>query len=127
VHWLLILACTVLTVALLLKLPASASLVGASMALLLVWVLCLPMAFYSHYLMPAVALAAIAVDGRLRALLLAIGFGAMVNSVLGVDEFAGGLSGRALDVVGSCALILGLAAGFVAMARSTRAQPARAG
>ena len=116
-----------MTVALLLKLPASASLVGASMALLLVWVLCLPMAFYSHYLMPAVALAAIAVDGRLRALLLAIGFGAMVNSVLGVDEFAGGLSGRALDVVGSCALILGLAAGLVAMARSTRAQPARAG
>ena len=127
VHWLLILACTVLTVALLLKLPASASLVGASMALLLVWALCLPMAFYSHYLMPAVALAAIAVDERLRALLLAIGFGAMVNSVLGVDEFAGGLSGRALDVVGSCALILGLAAGFVAMARSTRAQAARAG
>jgi hypothetical protein len=122
----LTLAFVVLMGLVLTRMHASGPIVDASLVLTLIWLVCLPLAFYSHYLIPAVGLAAVAVDGRLRTLVLAIGFAATVNAVLGVQTFAGGLSGSALDVVGSCIVILGVVAGSVAAARGTSARPARA-
>jgi len=84
---------------------------------MLIGLLTLPMAFYSHYLMPVVALAAIASDARLRVLVLAVGLGAMVNVVLGVDTFAGGPTGLFLDVTGSVVLIAALVAGLLVVLR----------
>lgn len=74
--------------------------------------LCLPLAFYSHYLTPVIALAALASDARLRWLVLAVAFGAMVNAVLGVDSLAGGLTGAVLDITGSVVMILAVAFGI---------------
>ncbi len=95
----------------------------AATVLMLIVLLLLPLAFYSHYLMPAVALAAIAADARVRWLVLAVGAGAMINAVLGVDTFAGGPAGNALDITGSVVLLTAVAAGLVVAAKTT-AQPA---
>jgi hypothetical protein len=92
-------------------------LADVGVVLTLIVLLLLPLAFYSHYLMPAVALAAIAADGRLRWLVLFVGFGAMVNAVLGVDTFAGGPAGSVLDVTGSCVLLIAVAAGVLVASR----------
>jgi hypothetical protein len=91
----------------------------------IVGLLCLPMAFYSHYLMPVIALAALADDARIRWLVLALSFGAEINSVLGVDSFAGGPTGTVLDVIGSCVIVLTAAIGLV-LARPAWRRPARA-
>jgi hypothetical protein len=89
-----------------------------TVVLMVIVLLLLPLAFYSHYLMPAVALAAIASDRRVRWLVLAVGFGAMVNAVLGVDTFAGGPTDTVLDVTGSVVLLTAVAAGVLVATRS---------
>jgi hypothetical protein len=112
--------CAAVSVVLLRRLAASADgIVDTSVLLLLVALLCLPLAFYSHYLMPAVGLAAVAVDARLRALVLAIGCGAMINAVLGVDTFAGGPTGPLLDITGSVVLSGAVAVGLRVAVRAT--------
>ena len=99
----------------------------ASQAVLVtsVGLLCLPLAFYSHYLSAVIALAAFAADSRIRWLVLALSFGAEINSVLGVGTFAGGLTGQVLDITGSCVIAL-TAAGGLWRARTAWLQPVRA-
>jgi hypothetical protein len=92
----------------------------------LVGLLSLPMAFYSHYLMPLIAMAAVATDGRVRWLLLALSLGAEINAVLGVESLVAGLGGSYLDIVGSMVLILAILLGL-SVARAARARPVPAG
>jgi hypothetical protein len=90
-----------------------------------VGLLCLPLAFYSHYLSAVIALAAITADPRIRWLVLALTFGAEINSVLGVESFASGLTGQILDITGSCIILLAAGAGLW-LARPAWRRPARA-
>lgn len=112
------LVCLGLIAVLLRRSSATCSVPETASVLMLVVLLLLPLAFYSHYLMPVVALAAIGSDPRPRWLVLAVGFGAMANAVLGVDTFAGGPTGTVLDVTGSVVLLIAVAAGLVAAARA---------
>jgi hypothetical protein len=93
--------------------PTSARVAATGSLLILIGLLAVPMAFYSHYLTPVIALAAVAGDARLRSLVLAVSFGSMVNAVLGVDSLAGGLGGDLLDVTGSSVLIVALGVALV--------------
>jgi hypothetical protein len=93
--------------------PTPARLAATAALLVLVGVLSVPMAFYSHYLIPVIALAAVAGDARLRSLVLAVSFASMVNAVLGVDSLAGGVNGVLLDVTGSSVLIVALGIALV--------------
>lgn len=89
--------------------PVSAAALASAMAvLLLIGQLALPLAFYSHYLMAAVGLAAVGSDGRVRTVLLALSCAATVNSVLSVDSLAGGAGGALLDVIENAVLLAGV-------------------
>jgi hypothetical protein len=80
---------------------------------LLAGLLTLPLALYSHYLMPVVALAAVASDARIRSLVLAVSVGTVINAILGADSLAGGLTGDALDTLGSGIVLGSLIVGLV--------------
>jgi hypothetical protein len=84
--------------------------------LVLVGVLSTPMAFYAQYLTPAIAVAALAADRRVRALVVTLSVGAMVNSLLGVAQFAGGPHGQQLDITGTVILLSALSIGVVRFA-----------
>ncbi|HEV7663656.1 MAG TPA: hypothetical protein VGQ62_08990 [Chloroflexota bacterium] len=95
----------------------TASLAGYGALALLVGLLSTPLAFYSHYLSPVIALAALAADNRVRGLVLALSFGALVNAVLGVDQFMGGPQGDLLDVIGNVVLLAAVMVGLVRFRR----------
>jgi hypothetical protein len=124
VRLLLITTCSTLLIVCLRGVPARRPsvehLTGSAAVAVLVVLLAVPLVFYSHYLTPVIALAAVASDTRIRPLAHAISFGAMVNAVLGADSLTGGLSGHALDVVGSGVLVLMLLVGLVWMRASAR-------
>jgi hypothetical protein len=117
VRWVLIGACLGLWAVCLKQVsrgePTSARVAATGSLLILIGLLAVPMAFYSHYLTPVIALAAVAGDARLRSLVLAVSFASMVNAVLGVDSLAGGLGGDLLDVTGSSVLIVALGVALV--------------
>jgi hypothetical protein len=96
------------------------TLASTGAAVLLVVLLVVPLVFYSHYLMPVIALAAVASDARLRSVVLAISFGSLVNAVLGVDSLVGGLAGPGLDLVGSGVLCAALAVALLQVWLATR-------
>jgi len=97
---------------LLVRPPGPQRLAGTAALLLLIWHLSVPLLFYPQYLMPIVALAAVADDGRLRWLVLAVSGAAMADSVLSVDSLAGGLQGAALVQAGSLVLLAGISVGL---------------
>jgi hypothetical protein len=99
---------------LLVRPPGPQRLAGAAAVLLLVWHLSVPLVFYPQYLIPIVALAAVADDDRLRWLVLAISVAAMADSVLSVDSLAGGLRDAALVQIGSLVLVAGIGLGLAA-------------
>jgi hypothetical protein len=107
-------ALTALTVRSLRSAPRKLSAAADYAALLvLIAMLSLSMAFYAHYLIPVVGLAALGADARLRAVVLALCVGALVNDVLGVDSLIGGPRGPLLDVICSLILLAALSAGLV--------------
>jgi len=97
---------------LLVRPPGPRRLAGTAARLLLIWHLSVPLLFYPQYLLPIVALAAVADDRRLRWLVLAVSGAAMADSVLSVDSLAGGLQGAALVQAGSLVLVAGIGLGL---------------
>lgn len=79
---------------------------------LLAGVLTMPLAVYGHYLMAAIGLSAISGDRRVRTFVLVVSVGTMVNTVLGIAQFAGGPRGERLDQVGTVVLLGGVLIGL---------------
>jgi glycosyl transferase family 87 len=96
--------------------PRLEALAATAAMVMTIMLVTLPFSFYSHYLMPVIALAAVTSDARVRSLVLGLTLASVLNGVLGVDSLLGGLSGTLLEAAGSAAIVLVL---LMAMVRGS--------